>query len=170
MLYFILYTLYLVKWSSLVFQSAQWGLLPRTTVKSFLPSTEIQFTALYHFSFIRTFNIRYYSKPTLISDNIFSFWYRIDVSVVGPGPALVRAALVTAGVSCYYQCQAAADRGERRVCLLSLADICHQTPWRNGSASDSRSEGCVFESRRGQRFLPFQCPIQYLVFLVSPAK
>ena len=27
----------------------------------------------------------------------------------------------------------------------------HQlTPWRNGSASDSRSEGCVFESRRGQ--------------------
>ena len=25
------------------------------------------------------------------------------------------------------------------------------TPWRNGSASDSRSEGCVFESRRGQR-------------------
>ena len=28
------------------------------------------------------------------------------------------------------------------------------TPWRNGSASDSRSEGCVFESRRGQNFLP----------------
>ena len=26
------------------------------------------------------------------------------------------------------------------------------TPWRNGSASDSRSEGCVFESRRGQTF------------------
>ena len=24
------------------------------------------------------------------------------------------------------------------------------TPWRNGSASDSRSEDCVFESRRGQ--------------------
>ena len=24
------------------------------------------------------------------------------------------------------------------------------TPWRIGSASDSRSEGCVFESRRGQ--------------------
>ena len=24
-----------------------------------------------------------------------------------------------------------------------------RTPWRNGSASDSRSEGCVFESRRG---------------------
>ena len=26
------------------------------------------------------------------------------------------------------------------------------TPWRNGSASDSRSEGCVFESRRGHKF------------------
>ena len=26
------------------------------------------------------------------------------------------------------------------------------TPWRNGSASDSRSEGCVFKSRRGQYF------------------
>ena len=26
-----------------------------------------------------------------------------------------------------------------------------KTPWRNGSASDSRSEGCVFKSRRGQR-------------------
>ncbi|KAI4497657.1 hypothetical protein M0802_007197 [Mischocyttarus mexicanus] len=25
-----------------------------------------------------------------------------------------------------------------------------ETPWRNGSASDSRSEGCVFKSRRGQ--------------------
>ena len=27
------------------------------------------------------------------------------------------------------------------------------TPWRNGSASDSSSEGCVFESRRGHTFL-----------------
>ena len=27
------------------------------------------------------------------------------------------------------------------------------TPWRNGSASDSRSEGCVFKSRRGQPIL-----------------
>ncbi|RDX60469.1 hypothetical protein CR513_61387, partial [Mucuna pruriens] len=25
-------------------------------------------------------------------------------------------------------------------------------PWRNGSASDSRSEGCVFDSRRVQTF------------------
>ena len=26
------------------------------------------------------------------------------------------------------------------------------TLWRNGSASDSRSEGCVFKSRQGQTF------------------
>ena len=32
------------------------------------------------------------------------------------------------------------------------------TPWRNGSASDSRSEGCVFESRRGQlTFFAIHC-------------
>ncbi|XP_058791895.1 serine/threonine-protein kinase S6KL isoform X2 [Phymastichus coffea] len=31
----------------------------------------------------------------------------------------------------------------------------HSTPWRNGSASDSRSEGCVFKSRRGQIFKKF---------------
>ena len=30
-----------------------------------------------------------------------------------------------------------------------------KTPWRNGSASDSRSEGCVFESRRGQIFFSY---------------
>ena len=29
--------------------------------------------------------------------------------------------------------------------------------WRNGSASDSRSEGCVFKSRRGQFFLIYFC-------------
>ena len=29
------------------------------------------------------------------------------------------------------------------------------TPWRNGSASDSRSEGCVFESRRGHNSFNF---------------
>ena len=28
----------------------------------------------------------------------------------------------------------------------------NKTPWRNGSASDSRSEGCVFESRRAHLF------------------
>ena len=26
------------------------------------------------------------------------------------------------------------------------------TPWRNGGASDSRAEGCEFESRRGQKY------------------
>ena len=35
---------------------------------------------------------------------------------------------------------------------LVVAQTCQLTPWRNGSASDSRSEGCVFESRRGQTF------------------
>nr|XP_057911884.1 uncharacterized protein LOC131106649 [Doryrhamphus excisus] len=32
----------------------------------------------------------------------------------------------------------------------------HRTLWRNGSASDSRSEGCVFESRRGHKSI--LCP------------
>ena len=32
------------------------------------------------------------------------------------------------------------------------------TPWRNGSASDSRSEGCVFESRRGHQVFVFILP------------
>ena len=31
--------------------------------------------------------------------------------------------------------------------------VCTKALWRNGSASDSRSEGCVFKSRPGQRFL-----------------
>ena len=31
-----------------------------------------------------------------------------------------------------------------------LHNVAALTPWRNGSASDSRSEGCVFKSRRGQ--------------------
>ena len=29
----------------------------------------------------------------------------------------------------------------------------HKGLWRNGSASDSRSEGCVFESRRAHTFV-----------------
>ena len=32
-----------------------------------------------------------------------------------------------------------------------------RTSWRNGSASDSRSEGCVFESRRGHQVFIFLC-------------
>ena len=34
----------------------------------------------------------------------------------------------------------------------------HLTPWWNGSASDSRSEGCVFESRRGH-FIIFKSTV-----------
>ena len=39
-------------------------------------------------------------------------------------------------------------------CLLTSSSVLSilfltSTPWRNGSASDSRSEGCVFKSRRG---------------------
>ena len=33
---------------------------------------------------------------------------------------------------------------------INISPLGHVTPWRNGSASDSRSEGCVFKSRRGQ--------------------
>ena len=33
--------------------------------------------------------------------------------------------------------------------------LLHMTSWRNGSASDSRSEVCVFESRRGQTVFLF---------------
>ena len=44
-------------------------------------------------------------------------------------------------------------------CLLSL------TPWRNGSASDSRSEGCVFKSRRGQPFNFWQFFIIIIIIL-----
>ena len=36
--------------------------------------------------------------------------------------------------------------------LTKQAALTSETPWRNGSASDSRSEGCVFESRRGQNY------------------
>lgn len=40
----------------------------------------------------------------------------------------------------------------------NLGRTCTQlTPWRNGSASDSRSEGCVFESRRGQNVFCLFC-------------
>ena len=41
------------------------------------------------------------------------------------------------------------------------------TPWRNGSASDSRSEGCVFKSRRGHAFLfiSFKNPVHLQVML-----
>ena len=35
------------------------------------------------------------------------------------------------------------------------------TAWRNGSASDSRSEGCVFESRRGHYLFDFFFPLLF---------
>ena len=41
--------------------------------------------------------------------------------------------------------------------FYSLSNV---TPWRNGSASDSRSEGCVFESRRGQKYFIFYGGVQ----------
>ena len=34
--------------------------------------------------------------------------------------------------------------------FIQNANLTDKTPWRNGSASDSRSEGCLFKSRRGQ--------------------
>ncbi len=34
----------------------------------------------------------------------------------------------------------------------SAITVVHAIPWRNGSASDSRSEGCVFESRRDHKY------------------
>ena len=34
--------------------------------------------------------------------------------------------------------------------FIQNANLPDKTPWRNGSASDSRSEVCVFKSRRGQ--------------------
>jgi hypothetical protein len=37
---------------------------------------------------------------------------------------------------------------------LQLRLFNQATLWRNGSASDSRSEGCVFKSRQGQIFFP----------------
>lgn len=40
------------------------------------------------------------------------------------------------------------------------------TSWRNGSASDSRSEGCVFKSRRGQGNLAFL--VTSVDFIYSP--
>ena len=40
---------------------------------------------------------------------------------------------------------------------LNISRSRYVTPWRNGSASDSRSEGCVFKSRRGQD--PFANPL-----------
>ena len=42
------------------------------------------------------------------------------------------------------------------------------TPWRNGSASDSRSEGCVFESRRGQNIFTSEWACSILKKTIMP--
>ena len=41
------------------------------------------------------------------------------------------------------------------------------TPWRNGSASDSRSEGCVFESRRGHRNFSFPSVFHHRILFID---
>ena len=48
--------------------------------------------------------------------------------------------------------QLSAVNGSMECMGISTAVQTAGTPWRNGSASDSRSEGCVFKSRRGQCF------------------
>mgnify|MGYP007117646584 CR=1 FL=1 len=40
-------------------------------------------------------------------------------------------------------------------------------PWRNGGASDSRSKGCVFDSRRVHLYMPRSCvvmPLEHAMF------
>ena len=49
---------------------------------------------------------------------------------------------------------------ELYVIIIKMNAIVCKTPWRNGSASDSRSEGCVFESRRGHMFFIYLYRIQ----------
>ena len=41
------------------------------------------------------------------------------------------------------------------------------TPWRNGSASDSRSEGCVFESRRGHTNFSFPSFFHHRILFID---
>ena len=48
--------------------------------------------------------------------------------------------------------------GSFRICIIIITnfhDVNNKALWRNGSASDSRSEGCVFKSRRGHFFFFF---------------
>ena len=45
-----------------------------------------------------------------------------------------------------------------------LGDSIKKIPWRNGSAPDSRSGGCVFESRRDQRCPKFGAYSEFWVF------
>ena len=56
-------------------------------------------------------------------------------------------------LSCYILASTPLDISSKQS-ELSFCDNCSdiKTLWRNGSASDSRSEGCVFKSRQGQTF------------------
>ena len=51
-----------------------------------------------------------------------------------------------------------------------MGEFCHNTEalWRNGSASDSRSEGCVFKSRQGHLLIcvdhTLSCERQLVIF------
>ena len=57
--------------------------------------------------------------------------------------------------------------------MLVHLSIHQPDPWRNGSASDSRSEGCVFDSRRVQNpdptGIPFS-PSGYFFFSITTSK
>lgn len=56
--------------------------------------------------------------------------------------------------------------------LLWFSGENRRTLWRNGSVSDSSSEGCVFKSRQGQCLLVqvLSLPAQWSVFLIKTSK
>ena len=57
------------------------------------------------------------------------------------------------GINCgviYASCTFLSFICKKKDIYLFILQIVPQDPWRNGSASDSRSEGCVFDSRRVQ--------------------
>jgi hypothetical protein len=45
------------------------------------------------------------------------------------------------------------------VCICAYPHVLTKTPWRNGSVSDFRSEGCLFKSPRGQHMYIFMIPL-----------
>ena len=51
---------------------------------------------------------------------------------------------------------------------ININCVYYKTPWRNGSASDSRSEGCVFESCGVKQFLSEQLPFNQRQKLTLP--
>ena len=55
---------------------------------------------------------------------------------------------------------------QRKPISLCCATVCCQTSWRNGSASDSRPEGCVLKSRRGRATILFHL-VSYSSYRVS---